>query len=344
MNRQHQQSSLFSQLLRPRPFVAAALLLTVSALGCDSGDTAGDAAADGGAASGDTKRLAFVTNNASDFWTIAKAGTEKAEEELGNVEVDFQIPGDGTAATQKRIVDDLLARGVDGIAISPVDAANQTTMLNDVAEQTLLVTHDSDAPASDRAFYVGTNNVAAGRQAAEVIKEALPEGGQIMLFVGSLDAQNAQERKRGIEEVLAGTNIEIVDTRTDDADRARAKANAADALVAYPDLDLMVGLWSYNTPAILSAVREAGKTDQVKIVGFDEEDATLEGVKSGDIVATVVQQPYEFGYQAIKLMSAYLDGDESAIPEDGLKYVDTLVIGPDEVDEFSAKLKELRGN
>jgi len=81
---------------------------------------------------GKTLKLAFVTNNSSDFWTIARAGTDQAKKDLPNVEVDFQIPGDGTAASQKRIVDDLLARGIDGIAISPVDPANETAMLNDV--------------------------------------------------------------------------------------------------------------------------------------------------------------------------------------------------------------------
>ena len=81
-----------------------------------------------------TKKLAFITNNAADFWTIARKGTEKADAGLPDVEVEFRL-GDGTAAAQKRILDDLLAKGVDGIAISPVDPANQTAMLNDAAKQ-----------------------------------------------------------------------------------------------------------------------------------------------------------------------------------------------------------------
>ena len=81
-----------------------------------------------------THRLAFITNNAADFWTIARKGTEKAAAELPDVTVEFRL-GDGTAAAQKRIVDDLLAKGVDGIAISPVDPVNQTAMLNEVAAE-----------------------------------------------------------------------------------------------------------------------------------------------------------------------------------------------------------------
>src|SRR5690242_13386416 len=249
-----------------------------------------------------THTLAFITNNASDFWTIARKGTEKADAERTDITVEFRL-GDGTAAGQKRIVEDLLAKGVDGIAISPVDPANQTAMLDDAAQRAVVFTHDSDAPNSKRECYVGTDNVAAGRQAGELIKEALPQGGKIALFVGKLDARNAQERLQGIKDAIAGTKIEILDVRTDDTDEVRAKANVAEMLVSHPEVAGLVGLWSYNGPAILNAVRDAGRIGQIKIIAFDEDDETLSGVKSGAIVGTIVQQPYEFGYQAITLLA-----------------------------------------
>ena len=289
------------------------------------------------------KKLAFVTNNSSDFWTIARKGTEKADGELADVTVEFKMPGDGSAAEQKRIVDDLLAKGIDGIAISPVDPENQTQLLNDVARQALVFTQDSDAPKSDRVCYVGTDNVAAGRQAGALIKEALPQGGKIMIFVGNLDARNAQERLQGIKQTLEGSNVQILDTRTDNAERVRAKANVSDTLVKYSDVVGLVGLWSYNGPAIVNAVREAGKTGQVKIIAFDEEDETLAGIKDGSIFGTVVQQPYEFGYQAILLMSKALAGDKSGIPASKQLFVPTLTIKKDTVEEFTKKINGLRG-
>lgn len=288
-------------------------------------------------------RLAFVTNNASDFWTIARAGCAKAAKELPHVALEFKIPPDGAAATQRQILDDLLAKGVDGIAISPIDPANQTLHLNQVAKQTLLITHDSDAPGSARACYVGTDNVAAGRQAGELIRKALPQGGSIMVFVGTLDAQNARERYAGIKETLQGSNVTILDVRTDDTDRVRAKANVLDTLVKYPDIGCLVGLWSYNGPAILNATKESGKVGKVRIVCFDEEDETLAGVKDGAIMATVVQQPYEFGYQAIHLMAKVLAGDKAALPAGKQIIVPTLAIDKATVDDFAAKLKVLRG-
>jgi ribose transport system substrate-binding protein len=289
------------------------------------------------------RKLAFVTNNAADFWTIARRGCEKAAEDLGGVDVEFRIPSDGTAAEQKRILDDLVVTGVAGIAISPVDPANQTQLINDIAKQALVLTQDSDAPQSNRTCYIGTDNKAAGRQAGELIRQVLPAGGKIMIFVGKLDAQNAQERLQGLKEAIAGSKIEIIDIRTDDTDLVRAKSNAADTLVKYPEVGCMVGLWAYNGPAILNAARDAGKVGQIKIVCFDEDDQTLAGIKEGAIYATVVQQPYEFGYQAIQIMNKILNGDRSMIPPGKQIFIPTLVIDKDNVAGFTEKINKLRG-
>ena len=329
--------------LRKTIFMGLFLVTILFSVSCNQ--PAGDSANSAGkpVASDKKLRLAFVTNNPSDFWTIARKGTEKAAAEIPNIVVDFKINPDNTAAEQQRLMDDLLAKGVDGIAISPVDPKNQTQLINKAAKQALVVTQDSDAADSDRACYVGTDNVAAGRQAGKLIKEALPQGGKILLFVGTLDAANARERKQGIEEELKGTNITISDTRTDNADRAKARANVSDALVATPDVAALVGLWSYNGPAILGAVKAANKIGKVKIIAFDEEEETLAGIKDGSIFATVVQQPFEFGFKSIELMAKVLRGDKTAVPANKQIVVPTLPIKKEQVEEFTAKLNKLRG-
>lgn len=207
----------------------------------------------------------------------------------------------------------------------------------------MVVTQDSDAPKSDRAVYIGTDNVAAGRQAGKLIKEALPNGGKIMLFVGKTDAHNARERLQGIKEVLNGTKVEIIDVRTDDADPARAKSNAANTLVKYPKISALVRIWSYNGPAIYNAVKKAGKTGKIKIICFDEEVETLNGIKERAIFGTVVHQPFEFGYQSVIAMNKILGGDKSVIPANKQIIVPTLVIQKDNVEEFQKKLATLRG-
>lgn len=338
--------------MKLKSFAAMALFgLALAGCGSDSsssaGTTTGTASTTTGTAEtgGDAKKhlkLAFVTNNASDYWTIVRKGVEKAEKEDGNLEVSFQLPKPPEAADQKTIVENELTRGVDGIAISPADAKNQTEMLNAAAAKALLICQDSDAPQSKRTAYIGTDNKAAGVKLGEEIKKSLPNGGKIVVFVGSLDAQNAQDRIGGIEEALKGSNVSIIDKRTDAADHAKAKSNAADILVKNPDVAALVGIWSYNGPAILSAVQDANKVGKVKILCFDEEPNTLAGVKSGAIEATIVQQPYEFGYQGVLKMAKYLRGDKSAFPENGLDIIDTRILHKEDIDAFKADLDAKR--
>jgi len=315
--------------------LCAALLFA----GCGKNDSP---TAPGADAAGKKLKLAFVSNNAANFWTIARSGCLDAQNELGDVSVDFRIPSTGSAAEQQGILNDLVAAGFDGIAVSPINPANQTDFLNKIASQSLLICADSDAPDSKRVCYIGTDNEKAGEQAGGLIKEVLPNGGKIMLFVGNADAQNAKDRLNGIKKALEGSSIQILDVRTDDTDPVRAQKNAEDTLVKYPDVAALVGLYSYNGPAIANAVKGASKAGQVKIVCFDEDADTLAGVASGLIYGTVVQQPYEFGKQAITRMDKYLHGDKSQLA-DGKIIVPTLSIKSDNVADFSAKLKKLLG-
>jgi ribose transport system substrate-binding protein len=287
------------------------------------------------------KTLVLVTNGASDFWTVARRGIEKAQKEHLDYNMELIVTGQATAAEQRRELDDLLARGVAGISISVDDAPHATEELNKVAAKVPLFTTDSDAPQSKRVAYIGTDNVAAGVQAGEEIKKALPNGGKIMLFVGTLDADNARERVQGIRKVLTGSKIEIIDVRTDQVDFAKAKSNVEDTLAKYPDISLLAGLWSYNTPEIYDAVKNAGKCGKIKIVGFDEDPVTLRGISEGCVESTVVQQPYEFGYQSMTDLIKVINGDKSFLPADNLIIIPTRVIDKASVTEFAAYMKKL---
>jgi len=236
-------------------------------------------------------------------------------------------------------MDDLVAAGVDSIMISSVDPKTSVDAFNRIAAQVPLFTTDSDAPDSDRIAYLGSSNTAAGIQAGEIAVKALPDGGKCMGFVGFLGADNARERIEGFKEAVAGTGIELVDTRADDVDFARARSNVDDVLAANPEINCMVGFYSYNPPKIYEALQAAGKLGEITVIAFDEDPITLGAVREGTFAGTVVQDPFEWGYQGMKLMAAYLEGDKSGVPEDGLIIVPTKVIDQSNVDAFEAELK-----
>ncbi|MBX3423541.1 MAG: substrate-binding domain-containing protein [Pirellulaceae bacterium] len=144
--------------------------------------------------------VAFVTNGIASFWDVAEKGALAAGRDF-DVNVEIRMPPNGVD-DQNRMVQTLLANKVDGIAISPIDPDNQTELLEEACRRTRLITHDSDAPNSQRLCYIGMDNYKAGRMCGQLIKEALPEGGSIMLFVGRLGQANAQLRRQGIIDEL----------------------------------------------------------------------------------------------------------------------------------------------
>lgn len=189
----------------------------------------------------------------------------------------------------------------------------------------------------------------------------MPEGGKVAIFVGQLDPINAQERRQGVIDVLEGLETstglrncpddkmygkyKVVGTYTDGVNEAKAKDNAADVLTKNqnePNLCL-VGLWAYNPPAILGAAADAKRVGKIKIVGFDEDNTTLEGIKKGEIHGTVVQQPFEFGYQSVIMMSKIAKGGEVSVPSNGIIDIPHKEIRKDNAQDFQDQLKKLLG-
>ena len=287
----------------------------------------------------DKPEIAFVVNGPSDFWKLAEAGVKKAQGELADVTLSFRYPERADAAIQQRVVDDLIAAGVDAVAVSVVDPATSTEAINRAAAQVPYFTFDSDAPQSNRVAYFGSSNVELGKMAGEIAKAALPNGGKCVGFVGLPGADNARERIEGYNAAVAGTGLELVDVRGDDIDQTRARANVDDILVADPDVNCMVGFYSYNPPRIYEALRDAGKLGQVTVIAFDEDPITLGAVAEGSFAGTVVQQPFEWGYQGSKLVAGYLGGDESGVPEDGIIIIPGLTITQENVAQFQADLQ-----
>jgi ribose transport system substrate-binding protein len=291
----------------------------------------------------DKPELAFVVNGASDFWKIAEAGVKKAQAENPDYVMELKYPAQAAAAIQQRLMDDLVAAGVDSIMVSAVDPRISTEALNRVAGQVPLYTTDSDAPDSNRRAYVGSSNVELGKDAGRLMLEALPDGGQCVGFVGFPGADNARERIEGIKAAIEGSNVELIDVRGDDIDQIRAKKNVEDVLAANPDIDCLVGIDSYNTPRIYEVLKETGQLGKIQVIGFDQDPITLGGVREGTILGAVVQNPFEWGYQGMKLMAAHLKGDDSGVPENKLIIVPGQVIKKDNVEKFEADLKAAIG-
>jgi ABC-type sugar transport system substrate-binding protein len=250
-----------------------------------------------------TKKLAFITNNAADFWTIARKGTEKADAGLADVEVEFRL-GDGTAAAQKRILDDLLAKGVDGIAISPVDPANQTAMLNDAAKQAIVFTHDSDAPESKRSSIVCVEPWLNGCLAGELMGKFVPPGSKVAIVAGMLKTEDHRKKSDGFAEAFGrhchGGKIVSVIEGHEDEDESFQKT--FDLLRRFP---AVAGIYvnTVNCLPVCRALGARGLAGKVKLITTDLFAEMAPYFQKGTISASIYQQPFRQGQLAVRLMA-----------------------------------------
>ena len=342
--------------LRAALVLVAAVFLSA---GCDrGGDGGGTSTASTRTATGPggaKPHVAYVTNGVDSFWVIAEAGAKAGGKEY-NADVEVLMPSEGVAH-QKRMVEDLLVRGIDGIAVSPIDAENETSLINEAAAKTNVITQDSDAPKSNRLMYIGMDNYDAGRMVGQLVKEAIPGGGKIAIFVGRLEQDNARLRRQGVIDEVMGRSHDrtrfdppggelkagkftIVATLTDQFDRARAKSNCEDMLSLHPDLACVVGLFAYNTPMCLEALRSQQKLGKVKVAAFDEQAETLQAIKDGNCQGTVVQDPFKYGVESVRVLAALARGDQTVIPANKYLDVPARQIRKDNVDAFWTDLKQ----
>jgi ribose transport system substrate-binding protein len=156
-----------------------------------------------GAPSAGKVKIGIVTNNPEEFWSYAEAGANKAAHEFG-VELSFRRPERGDVGLQMDIVNQMVSAGFAGIAVSVIDPKEQTPDLNQIAKKVKLIAMDNDAPeVADRICYVGTDNYAAGRAVGRMVKQVMPQGGTIAIFVGQITPLNARQRRDGVLDELA---------------------------------------------------------------------------------------------------------------------------------------------
>jgi ribose transport system substrate-binding protein len=270
-------------------------------------------------------RVGIVTNCTADFWSICEAGANKAAEKY-NVELQFRQPVAAfDASEQTPIVEAWAKQKLDGIAVSVIDPENQTKDLTRIGKEVPFIALDNDAPESGRLAYIGIDNYEAGKAVGRLVKKALPKGGTVAVFIGSTKSANGKARTQGVLDELAGEknapgvdathpmkadlkgkkygNYFLVDGEAkEDGKPTNAQATAAGVLgrvKGLPDL-CMVGLYAYNPPAILKDAKAKSMANEIKIIGFDEDWDTLAGIAAGEIEATVVQDPFQYGYKAVE--------------------------------------------
>lgn len=273
-----------------------------------------------------TKRIILLTNGNSPYWDAARAGMKDAETEFKLNDAGLRAVmevNDGTPQGQLDKLRQFASQGdVVAVGVSAIDANNAAiadTLREMQKKGVKIVTIDSDV---DRAKYrdarfafIGTDNLAGGRELGVCAKNLRPEGGGYVTFVGRTGAQNAIERVGGFA-TGAGESFKSLDNMGDEMDRTRARDNVRNAIQNHAEkLKAVVGIWSYNAPAIVDVVKEMNKRKELTVVAFDAEPVAISQMADGMIDAMVVQNPYQMGYQGVKALKALVEGDKATLDQ-----------------------------
>lgn len=274
---------------------------------------------------GQLKRLILLTNGNSPFWDACRSGLQDAERELNLAASGLRAVLEVNDGTPEGQLDKLRQYGtqsdIAAIGISVIDAANAAIaeeMRKLRAKGVHVITIDSDVDREKyrdaRYAFLGTDNFAAGRVLGQCARTLRSAGGEYVTFVGRTGAQNAIDRVGGFAEG-AGDTFTQLDNMGDDVDLDRARDNVRNALVNHPGLDMLVGIWSYNAPAIVDVVRDTDSRERLTVVAFDAEPGAVRQMAEGMIDALLVQNPYEMGYRGVRVMQALVVDDSETLAE-----------------------------
>ena len=288
-------------------------------------DGAQAAAAHAAVVPGNAKRIIILTNGDSPYWDACREGLNAANSELKLADAGLKAVldvNDGTPQGQLSKLQqygtqsDIAAIGVSAIDANNVAVADELRSLQKKGVKVLTIDSDLDrAQFRDARFaFIGTDNLTGGKVLGTCAKGLKAEGGEYVTFVGRTGAQNAIERIDGFGQG-AGEKFVAKDKMADDTDKALARENVRNAIRNHAGLNVLVGIWSYNAPAIVDVVRELDRRKDFTVVVFDAEPGAITAMKDGQIDAMVVQNPFMMGYQGVKLMKAMIADDKAVIAE-----------------------------
>lgn len=242
------------------------------------------------------------------YWEMVEKGAEEAAERYG-IDIEFTGPVRNNMDEQIHLLEKAIAAHVDAIIVQGLNEERFTPVIDKAVQRGIpVVTIDTDAPASHRLAYVGTDNEAAGESMGRLVVETTGGSGNIGVIIGSELAENQLQRLQGLNNIVKQyEGLKIVDVRSSNISHMEAIQQAAGMLKAYPDITIMVGTSATDALGVLQAAKSL-KRDDLTIIGFDNQEETLDGILRGEIKATIAQQPFLMGDTAVKLLYEHFQG------------------------------------
>jgi ribose transport system substrate-binding protein len=249
-------------------------------------------------------------------------GFEEAAKKYGILS-EIDAPPRFDVALQVKVIEDLIARGVSGIAISANDDRGLVAVIHEATQAGIrVITVDAPAPSSEALTYIGTDNESAGYEAGKRMATAMGGRGSIAVLQGGMAATNLNLRTRGFARALAehAPGVTVVDVVDEGGDFAMSVNKTEGLLAEHPKLSAIFSVSAEGAPAAAAVLKRGGRAGKVLVAGFDDLGDTLQGIREGSIVFCVVQNTYRMGWLSVERLMDAVNG--RAVP----RVIDTGVV------------------
>jgi ribose transport system substrate-binding protein len=321
---------------------ALGLLAGTALVGCSKATESSDTATNDTSTADVTYTIAVIAkSNSNPPFLAAKTGAFDAGKRLSSelegvtVQVNWQTPPQEDAQLQAQYVEQLVASGIDGIAISVSDANTLNGVLRDAVDKgVVVVTFDSDAPESGRMAYYGVDDKEAGRELMRQLAPMLDGNGTVAVLTGNPAASNLSARVEGVVEEadnFEGVNIkQVYSFMPETATEAVAKMQQVQ--IANPEINgwALVGGWPLYTDNALDGIHE-----NAKVVSMDPLPLPIAYAQKGQVQVLVGQPYYGWGERSVEMIVDKLHFDKS--PESELVFAQFDIVTSDNADEYLTK-------
>ncbi|TLS38412.1 sugar-binding protein [Pseudalkalibacillus caeni] len=245
----------------------------------------------------------------NDYWRLVEKGARTAAEELG-VTLEYAGPKQANLEEHINTIEMAAAAKVDGIMTQGLSEEQFTPLIDSVIKKgTPIITVDTDAPNSNRISYIGTDNYYAGLLAGKALLADTDGEMKVAIVTGRFDATHQKLRVQGFKDaVKEQERVKIVAIEASQITRIQAAEKTYKILKEHPDVNGFYGTSALDAIGISQVVESMGKNNDMYIIGFDVLPETVNLLRNRKIEATVVQKPYEMGYQAVETMVKILEG------------------------------------
>jgi ribose transport system substrate-binding protein len=284
------------------------------------------------------KVFVMVAKVVAPYYEPCYEGFQDAAKKFG-VQTEFRAPKATEVPQQVEIVENLIARHVDGIALSALDDEGlKAAIAEATAAGIKVITFDAPAPSSAALTYIGTANEAAGYSAAEELARDIHGEGEVAVLQAGLGSPNLNDRFKGFQQYMAqkAPHIKIV-AREDEQGKTDMTVNKTEALLeAHPNLTAIFGLSAEVCPGVAAALEQQGKAGKVVLAGFDDLPDTVAAIRKGVVSFCIAQRTYKMGWLSIeKLLDAV---NNKSLP----RQIDTgiVLINKENVDTYMQDMKK----